>query len=128
MQTAVPLSELNGRMKRFRVLMDAQHPDWEIALIISKINLYYFTGTIQDGILLVPRAGEACFWVRRSFERAVDESFFPHILPMRSYRDAARFHLPSSGDCRSIFHSGNSGISIDWSCRYGLSRAHMNWS
>jgi len=89
MQTAVPLSELNGRMKRFRALMDAQHPDWEIALITSRMNLYYFTGTIQDGILLVPRAGEACFWVRRSYERAVDESLFPHILPMRSYRDAA---------------------------------------
>jgi Xaa-Pro aminopeptidase len=89
MQTAVPLRELNERMKRFRVLMDNRHPDWEIALIVSKINLYYFTGTIQDGILLIPRAGEACFWVRRSYERAVDESSFPHILPMRSYRDAA---------------------------------------
>jgi Xaa-Pro dipeptidase len=89
MQSLVPLSELDERMKRFRVLMDARHPDWEIALIISKINLYYFTGTIQDGILLILRAGEACFRVRRSYERAVDESFFPHILPMRSYRDAA---------------------------------------
>ena len=89
MQTAVPLRELNERMKRFRVLMDARHPDWEIALIVSKINLYYFTGTIQDGMLLIPRSGEASFWVRRSFERAVDESSFPHILPMRSYRDVA---------------------------------------
>jgi hypothetical protein len=53
MQSLVPLSELDERMKRFRVLMDARHPDWEIALIISKINLYYFTGTIQDGILLI---------------------------------------------------------------------------
>jgi len=89
MQTKVPLSELERRMKRFRVLMDMHHPDWEIALITSNINLYYFTGTIQDGILLIARAGEASFWVRRSYERAVDESFFPHILPMRSYRDAA---------------------------------------
>jgi len=97
MQTAVPLTELNGRMKRFCGLMDARHPDWEIALIISKINLYYFTGTIQDGILLIPRAGEACFWVRRSFERAVDESSFPHILPMRSYRDPAGTLKAASG-------------------------------
>jgi len=81
MQTAVPLTELKWAMKRFCGLMGHPHPDWEIALIISKINLYYFTGTIQDGILLIPRAGEACFWVRRSFDRAVDESSFPHILP-----------------------------------------------
>jgi len=69
--------------------MDARHPDWEIAIIFSKLNLYYFTGTMQDGMLLVPRNGEACFWVRRSYERAEDESFFPRILQMRSYRDAA---------------------------------------
>ncbi len=61
----------------------------ELAVVLSKINLYYFTGTMQDGMLLVPRDGEACLWVRRSFERAVDESLFPAIRPMRSYRDAA---------------------------------------
>jgi len=89
MNSKVPLSELTDRLNRFRHLMDARHPDWEITIIFSKINLYYFTGTMQDGMLLIPRNGEACLWVRRSFERAEDESFFPRILPMRSYRDAA---------------------------------------
>jgi len=89
MQSKVPLSELTNRLDRFRHLLDARHPDWEIAIIFSKLNLYYFTGTMQDGMLLVPRNGEACFWVRRSYERAEDESFFPRILQMRSYRDAA---------------------------------------
>jgi Xaa-Pro dipeptidase len=89
MQSKVPLSELTDRLDRFRLLMDVRHPDWEIAIIFSKLNLYYFTGTMQDGMLLILRNGEACLWVRRSFERAEDESFFPRILPMRSYRDAA---------------------------------------
>jgi Xaa-Pro aminopeptidase len=89
MQSKVPLSELANRLDRFRFLMDAGHPDWEIAIIFSKLNLYYFTGTMQDGMLLIPRNGEACLRVRRSFERAEDESLFPRILQMRSYRDAA---------------------------------------
>ena len=89
MNPKVPLSELTNRLDRFRHLMDARYPDWEIAIIFSKLNLYYFTGTMQDGMLLVPRHGEACLWVRRSFERAEDESLFPRILQMRSYRDAA---------------------------------------
>jgi Xaa-Pro aminopeptidase len=89
MQMKVPLSELNSRLDRFRLLMDNQHPDWDLAIIFSKLNLYYFTGTMQDGMLLVPRNGEACLWVRRSFERAEDESCFPQIRQMRSYRDAA---------------------------------------
>ena len=89
MERKVPASELEDRVHRFRRIMDAENPEWELAVILSKINLYYFTGTMQDGMLLVPRNGEACLWVRRSYERAVDESRFPVILPMRSYRDAA---------------------------------------
>ena len=89
METKVPAGELENRLDRFRDLLDAADPGWELAAVLSKINLYYFTGTMQDGVLLVPRDGEACFWVRRSYERAADESLFPCVRPMRSYRDAA---------------------------------------
>ena len=68
--------------------MDAENPGWELAAFFGRVNQYYFTGTMQDGVLLVPRDGEAVFWVRRSFERAVAESLFPDIRPMKSFRDA----------------------------------------
>lgn len=87
--TKVPLTELEMRMSRFREKMDSANPDWRIAVIFSKVNLYYFTGTMQEGMLLIPRDGEAVFWVRRSYERALDESLFPSIKPMESFRDAA---------------------------------------
>jgi Xaa-Pro aminopeptidase len=87
--TKVPLSELTDRMKRFRARMDAENPNWELAAFFGRVNQYYFTGTMQDSVLLVPRNGEAVFWVRRSFERAGDESLFPDIRPMKSFRDAA---------------------------------------
>ena len=89
MKMQVPLSELNARMDRFRARMDVSSPDWQTAVIFSKINLYYFTGTMQDGMLIIPRDSEAVFWVRRSYERALDESLFPRINPMDSFRDAA---------------------------------------
>ena len=97
MNTRVPRSELDNRMKRFRVKMDTIDPDWEIVTIFSKVNLYFFTGTIQDGMLLIPRDKEACLWVKRSYERAMDESLFPQIRSMRSYRDAAQ-SIPSIPD------------------------------
>jgi Xaa-Pro dipeptidase len=84
-----PLAELKSRLERFRAAMDATSPDWEIAAVFSKINLYYFTGTMQEGVLFIPRQDEAVFWVRRSYERAVDESLFPRLQPMTSFRDAA---------------------------------------
>jgi Xaa-Pro dipeptidase len=89
MQTKVPLTELNSRITRFRKQMDESYPGWEIAAVFSKINIYYFTGTMQEGALFIPRYDEAVLWVRRSYERAVDESLFPLIKPMESYRDAA---------------------------------------
>jgi Xaa-Pro dipeptidase len=85
----VPLSELSARMERFRAAMDKKAPDWEMALVISKINQYYFTGTMQEGLLFIPRDGDAAYFVRRSYERAVDESMFPAIRRMETYRDAA---------------------------------------
>src|ERR1017187_1468146 len=88
MITKVPLSELTGRMKRFRARMDAGNSNWELAAFFGRVNQYYFTGTMQDGMLLVPRDGEPVFWVRRSFERAGAESLFTDIRPMKSFRDS----------------------------------------
>jgi Xaa-Pro dipeptidase len=85
----VPLQELKKRMENFKYEMDCTAPDWEIAVIFRKINIYYFTGTMQEGMLIIPRDDEAVYWVRRSFERALDESVFENIKPMSSYRDAA---------------------------------------
>jgi len=86
----VPLTELKNRMRCFKKTMEASSPEWETVVIFSKINLYYFTGTMQDGMLIIPKHGEAILWVRRSYERALDESLFPNIESMSSFRDAAK--------------------------------------
>ena len=39
--------------------------------------------------MLIPREGDAVFWIRRSLERARDESEFKSLQPMKSFRDAA---------------------------------------
>jgi Xaa-Pro aminopeptidase len=69
--------------------MDAENPTWELDAIFGRINQYYFTGTMQDGVLLIPRGGPALFCVRRSYERTCMESLFPDIRPMKGFRDAA---------------------------------------
>jgi Xaa-Pro dipeptidase len=92
MHTSVPMPELSGRMERFRDRMEKEDPDWEMGAIFGRINLYYFTGTMQDGMLLIPRDDEAVLWVRRSYDRAEKESHFPDIRPMHSYRDASAFY------------------------------------
>jgi Xaa-Pro aminopeptidase len=102
MTTKVPLSELTDRMQRFRARLTAVDPEWELAAFLGRVNQYYFTGTMQDGLLLVPRDHDAVFWVRRSVERAVEESLFPDIRPMKSFRDAAQ--AMAGGPARAAIH------------------------
>ena len=92
-----PLSELTARVKRFHTRMDSENPEWQLAAVLGRLNQYYFTGTMQDAMLLVPREAEPTLWVRRSFERARAESLFPDIRPMKSFRDAAQ-SVPRAAD------------------------------
>jgi len=85
-----PLKELEDRMERFKDIMDDMDPDWKMAVVFSKINQFYFTGTMQDGMLIILPDGEPIYWVRRSYDRALDESLYPEIRHMYSFRDAAR--------------------------------------
>ena len=89
MNEKVPVSELELRMNKFRRVMDEQHPGWKMAVIFSKINLLYFTGSMPEGMLIIEREKDAVLWARRGFERSMAESEFPTITSMNSYRDAA---------------------------------------
>ncbi len=87
----VPASELESRLTAFRQAMDKAHPGWEMAAVNHKIAMYYFTGTMQEGLLLI-RPQDAVLWVRRSYDRACNESHFDDIRPMRSFREAAAYY------------------------------------
>ena len=86
----VPRSELADRLSQFRLRMNTDQPQWVLAAMLGRVNQYYFTGTMQDGMLLIPRGGDPVLWVRRSLERACSESLLPDIRPMSSFRDAAQ--------------------------------------
>lgn len=87
--SAVPKSELDTRLKRFTDEMDRAFKDWELCAIAGGVNLYYMTGTLCDGMLLIRRDAGAVLWVRRSYERALIESRFSDVRRMSSFRDAA---------------------------------------
>lgn len=105
----VPASELEARLERFRRVMDAAHPGWEMAAVNHKVAMYYFTGTIQEGVLLI-RPQDAVFWVRRSFERACNESHFSDIRPMHSFREAAAFY----GSAPKVMYVETKKATLDW--------------
>ncbi len=88
MKDKTPAIELKNRMDKFCHIMDNDCPGWQMAVVFSKINLLYFTGSMPDGMLIIERGKDATLWARRSYERTIHESDFPVIKPMSSYRDA----------------------------------------
>ena len=83
-------AELDARLSRFCAKLDEYDPDWGTAFFVGRVNQYYFTGTMQDALLIIRRGGHRSFFVRRSYDRAMAESpAGADVLPMRSYRDAA---------------------------------------
>lgn len=64
--------------------------DLDAALLLQNADLYYFTGTIQDGVLLVPAEAPPLFFVRRSVSRAREEGRIAEIVPYRAYSEIPR--------------------------------------
>lgn len=93
-----PIEELNERLSRFIQLMNKSNPDWNTSIIFGKINQYYFTGTMQDGLLLINSKGKRFYFVRKSIERAKIESPIEEIYQINSYRDVASIYGKELGN------------------------------
>ena len=65
----VPAAELNTRLDRLRCAMTEKDPAWSMLLLDNTLDMYYFTGTMQDGALVVT-PDQATLFVRRSFDVA----------------------------------------------------------
>lgn len=91
METQVTRQELESRKRRLCSAISDKYKDWDTAIILSRVNQYYFTGTMQDGLLLIKNDSTLMYFARRSFERAKLESPIGDcIYPMESYRDVAQ--------------------------------------
>jgi len=80
-----PSSELADRTRKLQQQLAAGGLDG--ALILQNADLFYFTGSIQQGVLYVPAAGEALYMVRRDHGRARMESGLKNVVPLRSPKD-----------------------------------------
>jgi Xaa-Pro aminopeptidase len=58
-------------------------------LVIQKMNLYYLSGTTQDGLLFIPVEGKPLLMIKRELERAKVESPLKQIVELKSIREIA---------------------------------------
>ena len=67
-----PKEEIEARLEGFRKRMTDE--GISLAVILQNVDLFYFTGTLQKGVLIVPVDGPPLFFVERSLYRATEES------------------------------------------------------
>ena len=91
-----PVSELKRRTAALQKLLVQQ--GLEGALVLQNTDLFYFAGTIQQGLLYIPAEGAPLYMVRKELGRARAESALEHIVPVRGFREAparlAEYGLP----------------------------------
>jgi Xaa-Pro aminopeptidase len=78
----VPSEEVFGRIGRLQQGLAETSVDG--AFVLDRINMYYYTGTIQNGALFVPAEGEPLFFIRRSLERAEKETPLERLVRLKS--------------------------------------------
>ena len=84
---STPAGELRRRAAALRGHLGASQLD--AAIITQNADLFYFAGSIQSGVLIVPARGEPVYAVRRILERARAESTLDTIVPLPGLRSLA---------------------------------------
>jgi Xaa-Pro dipeptidase len=80
-----PATELINRIKKLQKEM-AIHKLGAV-LMLQNADLFYFTGSIQQGALFVPLEGEPLYCVRKDHGRARMESGLKEVVPFSSPKD-----------------------------------------
>ena len=80
-----PLDEIESRLNRVKTRMEKQ--GIEALLVVQKMDLYYLSGTTQDGLLFLPLEGNPLLMIKREFERAKVESPIKEIVGLKLLRD-----------------------------------------
>ena len=77
MYRLTPKEEVSARVRALQQRLGGDGVD--AAFLVQNADLFYFTGSIQQGVLIVPAEGEPVYFVRRVYERALGESSVEHI-------------------------------------------------
>lgn len=93
----LPFSEAENRVRRTQRWM--QESSVDAVFIFQNTDLYYFSGTIQSGLLCLPCSGDPIYLVKKSIDRANQESAWKNIIALPKLEKAPEI-LESAGTQR----------------------------
>jgi Xaa-Pro dipeptidase len=90
----VPRAEIEERWQRFGDTLAKE--GFDAALLVQKADVFYFAGTVQQAHLLLSPSAPPLLLVRRSLDRAKQDSPLEHVESLGSFRglpERVRVHL-----------------------------------
>ncbi len=87
MPVKLPAVESATRLKRFCNIMDIEHESWRHVFIFDPILCYYFTGTMQNGVLYIPSGEIPTYFIMRDYEKAMGEVRFVEVVEIATLYD-----------------------------------------
>jgi Xaa-Pro aminopeptidase len=96
----VPEHELALRAARLQERVSRKGVD--LCLFAQNADRFYLSGTVQDGVCLLPGEGEPVLFVRRTLERALEESQLRKILPYGRQEEIRAYVKDNGLPCGSI--------------------------
>lgn len=81
----VPRKEINNRIAALQ--KELQRNGIDGVLIIQRADLFYFSGTAQNGCLYVPVDHKPLLFIKQNYQRALAESSIATIFEIRSIKD-----------------------------------------
>jgi Xaa-Pro dipeptidase len=119
-----PESEIQDRIARFQVIL--QREEIRAAVILQLIDRFYFSGTIQDGVLIIPAEGDPRYLCRRSIQRARAETPL-QVVPFQSLKE-----VPLSLEDLGALHATRLGLELDvipaaLFTRFGIMVPQADW-
>ena len=100
-----PESEISDRIARFQKIL--QREEIKAAIILQLIDRFYFSGTIQDGVLIIPAEGDPRYLCRRSVDRARSETPI-EIAAFKSFKE-----IPPALEDLGVLPSSRLGLELD---------------
>lgn len=104
--SVTPASELQQRIGQLQQSLRLR--ELQAALIVQKTDLFYFSGTSQQGWLYVPAEGEPLLMVFKEFDRAQQESQLAMVVSLVSPKN-----IPGALAAAGLAMPQNLGMELD---------------
>jgi len=91
----VPASEID--LRTLKLQRELQAGDIDGLFIVQRVDLFYFSGTAQNGFMYIPAEGAPLLFIKQYLPRAKEESSVDHIIKIDSITEIPGLIIDHSG-------------------------------